>query len=102
MGFRDLGAVEGAGNQGFVGAEVVDEDDAVDLGGLVQGAGLPEEFGFFAGALYEQVDLAADPEFLALRLILFWRRMSLRRRASMVGLGTFSPKSKAFAPSSSE
>jgi acetylornithine deacetylase/succinyl-diaminopimelate desuccinylase-like protein len=36
----DLGAVEGAGDEGFVGAEVVDEDFAVDLGGVESRCGL--------------------------------------------------------------
>jgi hypothetical protein len=41
VGFGDFGSVEGAGDEGFVGAEVVDEDLAVDLWGLVEGATLP-------------------------------------------------------------
>ena len=61
VGFGDLGAVEGAGDEGFVGAEVVEEDLAVDLGGVERGAALPEEVGFFRGAFDEEVDLAADP-----------------------------------------
>ena len=32
VGLGDFGAVEGTGDEGFVGAEVVDEDFAVDLG----------------------------------------------------------------------
>ena len=44
-----------------MGAEVVDEDFAVDLGGVEEGAALPEEFGFFALAFDEEVDFAADP-----------------------------------------
>jgi hypothetical protein len=55
VGFGDFGAVEGAGDEGFVGAEVVDEDFAVDLGGLVEGAALPEEFGLFVFAFDEDV-----------------------------------------------
>jgi hypothetical protein len=47
VGVGDLGAVEGAGDEGFVGAEVVDEDLAVDLGGVERGAALPQEFGLF-------------------------------------------------------
>ena len=61
VGFGDFGAVEGAGDEGFVGAEVVDEDLAVDLGGVEGGAALPEEVGFFGGAFDEEVDLAAYP-----------------------------------------
>ena len=61
MGFGDLGAVEGAGDEGVVGAEVVDEDLAVDLGGVEGGAALPEQVGLFAGTFDEEVDLAADP-----------------------------------------
>lgn len=38
---RNLGAVEGAGNESFVRAEVVDEDLAVDLGGVQWGAAFP-------------------------------------------------------------
>jgi hypothetical protein len=34
VGVGDFGSVEGAGDEGFVGAEVVDEDFAVDLGGV--------------------------------------------------------------------
>ncbi len=41
VGLGDLGAIEGAGNEGFVGAEVVDEDLAVDLGGVQWGAAFP-------------------------------------------------------------
>ena len=61
VGLGDFGAVEGAGDEGFVGAEVVDEDFAVDLGGVERGAALPEEFGFFGLAFDEEVDLAAYP-----------------------------------------
>ena len=32
VGLGDFGAVEGTGDEGFVRAEVVDEDFAVDLG----------------------------------------------------------------------
>ena len=61
MGLGDVGSVEGAGDEGFVGAEVVDEDLAVDLGGVEGSAALPEEFGFFGLAFDEEVDLAAYP-----------------------------------------
>jgi hypothetical protein len=61
VGLGDFGAVEGAGNEGFVGAEVVDEDFAVDFGGVEGGAALPEEFGLFGLAFYEEIDLAAYP-----------------------------------------
>ncbi len=44
-----------------MGAEVVDEDLAVDLGGVECGAALPEEFGFFGFAFDEEIDLAAYP-----------------------------------------
>jgi len=50
VGFCDLAAVEGAGDQGVVRAEVVDEDFAVDLWGVHEGAALPEEVVFFADA----------------------------------------------------
>ncbi len=61
VGLGDLGAVEGAGDEFFVRAEVVDEDLAVDLGGVLDGAALPEEFGLFGFAFDEEVDFAADP-----------------------------------------
>ena len=61
VGLGDFGSVEGAGDQGFVGAEVVDEDFAVDLRGVEGGAALPEEFGLFGFAFDEEVDLAAYP-----------------------------------------
>ena len=61
MGLGDLGAVEGAGDELFVRAEVVDEDLAVDLGGVQDGAALPEEFGLFGFAFDQEVDLAAYP-----------------------------------------
>src|SRR5579871_352424 len=61
VGLGDFGSVEGSWDQGFVGAEVVDEDFAVDLGGVEGGAALPEEFGLFGFALDEEVDLAAYP-----------------------------------------
>ena len=61
VGFGDLGSVEGAGDKDFVGAEVVDEDLAVDLGGLVEGAALPEEFGFVGLAFDEDVYFAPNP-----------------------------------------
>src|SRR5271155_4171393 len=61
VGVGDFGAVEGAGDEGFVGAEVVDEDFAVDLGGVERGAALPEKVGLFGFAFDEQVDLAAYP-----------------------------------------
>ena len=61
VGFGDECAVEGAGDQGFVGAEVVDEDLAVDLGGVECGAPLPEELGLFGFAFDEEVDLASYP-----------------------------------------
>jgi len=61
VGFCDFGAVEGAGDQRFVGAEVVDEDLAVDLGGVECGAALPEEWSLFGFAFDEEVDLAAYP-----------------------------------------
>ncbi len=44
-----------------MGAEVVDEDFAVDLGGVECGAALPEEFGLFGFAFDQEVDLAAYP-----------------------------------------
>ncbi len=50
VGLGDLGAVEGSGDEFFVRAEVVDEDLAVDLGGVLDGAALPEEFGLFGFA----------------------------------------------------
>src|SRR6266550_9161201 len=61
VGVGDFGAVEGAGDEGFVGAEVVDEDLAVDLGGVECGASLPEEWSLFGFAFDEEVDLAAYP-----------------------------------------
>ncbi len=51
VGVGDFGSVEGTSHEGFVGAEVVDEDFAVDLGGVKGGAALPEEFGLFGFAL---------------------------------------------------
>ncbi len=53
VGVGDFGAVEGTGDEGFVGAEIVDEDFAVDLGGVERGAALPEEVGLFGFALDE-------------------------------------------------
>ena len=44
-----------------MGAEVVDEDFAVDLGGVEWGAALPEKFGLFGFAFDEEIDLAAYP-----------------------------------------
>ena len=44
-----------------MGAEVVDEDFAVDLGGVEGGTALPEKFGLFGFAFDEEVDLAAYP-----------------------------------------
>src|SRR5271154_1726173 len=61
VGLGDEGSVEGAGDEGFVGAEVVDEDFAVDLGGVEWGAALPEEWSLFGFAFDEEVDLAAYP-----------------------------------------
>src|ERR1700735_2001311 len=61
VGLGDFGSVEGAGDQGFVGAEVVDEDFAVDLGSVERGAALPEEFGLFGFAFDQEVDFAAYP-----------------------------------------
>src|SRR5271156_5703696 len=61
VGLGDFGAVEGAGDEGFVGAEVVDEDLAVDLRSVERGAALPEEFSLFGFALDEEVDLAPYP-----------------------------------------
>lgn len=61
VGFGDFGSVEGAGDQLFVGAKVVDEDLAVDLRGVEAGAAFPEEVGLFGGAFDEEVDLAAYP-----------------------------------------
>ena len=102
VGLGDLGAVEGAGDELFVGAEVVDEDLAVDLGGVDEGAALPEEFRLFGLAFDEEVNLAADPAF-GLVQIFCWSFISLRRRDSMVRLGTlFVVQLKACAPSSSE
>jgi hypothetical protein len=76
-----LGAVEAAGVQIFKRPEVVDEDFAVDFGGVEFGAAFPEERGFGAGAFGEKCDFAADPIFLgAARDGL----LELRRRDSMV------------------
>jgi len=61
VGLGDEGFVEGSGNEGFVGAEVVDEDFPVNFGGMEGGAALPEEFGFFRLAFDEEVDLSAYP-----------------------------------------
>jgi hypothetical protein len=61
VGLGDDGSVEGSGDEGLVGAEVVDEDLAVDFGGVEGGAALPEEVGLFGLAFYEEVDLAVDP-----------------------------------------
>src|ERR1700722_4994614 len=61
VGFGDEGAVEGSGDESFVGAEVVDEDLAVDFGGVERRAALPEKFGLFGFAFDEEVDLAAYP-----------------------------------------
>ena len=87
VGFGDFGAVEGAGDERFVGAEVVDEDFAVDLGGVERGAAFPEELGLFGFAFDQQVDLAAYPFGFALALIFCWSFISLRRRAWMVRVG---------------
>lgn len=57
----DFAAVEGAGDQVFVGAEVVDENFAIDLWGVHLGAALPEETGFFAGAFDEDVHFLVEP-----------------------------------------
>ena len=81
VGFGDLAAVEVAGDEGLVGAEVVDEDLAVDLGGVELGAPLPEEIGLFAEALDEQIKLAPDPLLLALggdRLLEFHEAFAAR------------------------
>ena len=61
MGLGDFGAVEGAGDQGFVRAEVVEEELAVNFGGLEEGAALPEQVGFFGRAFDEHVELTTDP-----------------------------------------
>jgi hypothetical protein len=61
VGLGDFGAVERARDQGFVGAEVIDENLAVDFGGLIEGAALPEEVSLFGFAFDEDIELAADP-----------------------------------------
>ena len=49
-----------------MGAEVVDQDLAVDFGGVERRAAFPEEVGLFAYAFDEEIDFAADPGALAL------------------------------------
>ena len=66
VGLGDEGAVEAAGLEGIERAEVVDEDFAVDFGGVELGAAFPEERGFGAGAFGEEGELAADPLLLAI------------------------------------
>ena len=89
MGLGDLGAVEGAGDELFVGAEVVDEDLAVDLGGVLDGAALPEELGLFGFAFDEEVDLAADPLGLGLRADLLLELHQLAAAGLDGALGDF-------------
>ena len=61
MRLGNLGAVEGAGDERFVGAEVVDEDLAVDLRRVENRTTLPEQIGLFALAFNQQIDFAANP-----------------------------------------
>src|SRR5665213_1859712 len=61
VGLSNFCTVKGAGNQRLMRSKVVDEDFAVDLGGVEDGAALPEEIGFFGLALDQEVDFAADP-----------------------------------------
>ena len=104
MGLGDFGAVEGAGDEGFVGAEVVDEDLAVDLRGVELGAALPEEFGLFDSPSTRRSISRPTQAALDLALIFCWSFISFLRRDSMVRLGTLSSagRLKAAAPSSSE
>ena len=61
MGLGDFGAVEAARDESLVRTEVVDEDFAVDLGGVQEGAAFPEELGLFAFTFDQEIEFATDP-----------------------------------------
>jgi len=108
VGFGNLAAVKGAGNERFArGAigfrpEVVDKHFAVDFGRVEEGAALPEQVVLFADAFDEEVEFLADPLACFWALIFCWSRIRRLRRDSMMRLGTLSSRAKAGEPSSPE
>ncbi len=60
VGFGDLAAVELAGLRVDFLGEVVDEDFAVDFGGVHWRAAFEQQFGFFRLAFEQQIEFAPD------------------------------------------